>query len=197
MSRSTSSTSTARGADGVRRQLPPRPPAGEQGANCQLYHRDWDHHGNLKPQIAGIAQEVDQPCAPDQRPQTARCCRTADCRTAVHFPPIARAGRDHHMKASPPGSLGRHQGITYGDRRAGTAPSNIVEVHDSTPRCSTCSSTTGSCLPLPRPRLCLTSAATLCGRFWPESMRQVLRCVAVLTLAIPAKQATIPSVGII
>jgi hypothetical protein len=26
----------------------------------QLYHRDWDHHGQLKPQIAGIAEEVDR-----------------------------------------------------------------------------------------------------------------------------------------
>src|SRR5207237_3103331 len=29
----------------------------------QLYHRDWDHHGRLKDDIAGIAKEVDQACA--------------------------------------------------------------------------------------------------------------------------------------
>jgi uncharacterized protein (DUF1501 family) len=29
----------------------------------QLYHRDWDHHGGIKDQIAGIAKEVDQACA--------------------------------------------------------------------------------------------------------------------------------------
>jgi uncharacterized protein (DUF1501 family) len=29
----------------------------------QLYHRDWDHHGNIKADIAVVAQEVDQACA--------------------------------------------------------------------------------------------------------------------------------------
>ncbi len=29
----------------------------------QLYHRDWDHHGNLKADIAVVAKEVDQACA--------------------------------------------------------------------------------------------------------------------------------------
>ena len=50
---------------------------GSFGANClmarrlaergvrfiQLYHRDWDHHGGIRPQIAGSASEVDRPCA--------------------------------------------------------------------------------------------------------------------------------------
>ena len=25
----------------------------------QLYHKDWDHHGNLKNDVAGVAAEVD------------------------------------------------------------------------------------------------------------------------------------------
>jgi len=29
----------------------------------QLYHRDWDHHGNIKNDVAVVAKEVDQACA--------------------------------------------------------------------------------------------------------------------------------------
>ncbi len=29
----------------------------------QLYHRDWDHHGGIKSQVAGVAKEVDQASA--------------------------------------------------------------------------------------------------------------------------------------
>src|SRR6185436_4548649 len=29
----------------------------------QLYHRDWDHHGNIKNDIKVVAGEVDQGCA--------------------------------------------------------------------------------------------------------------------------------------
>src|SRR5262249_3088384 len=29
----------------------------------QLYHRDWDHHGNIKNDIPVVAKEVDQGCA--------------------------------------------------------------------------------------------------------------------------------------
>src|SRR5262245_65018723 len=29
----------------------------------QIYHRDWDHHGGIKNDIAVVAKEVDQPAA--------------------------------------------------------------------------------------------------------------------------------------
>jgi hypothetical protein len=104
----------------------------------QLYHRDWDHHGNLKPQIAGIAQEVDQPCA--------ALIKDLKSRGMLHdtlivwtgefgrTPMAQGAGRDHHMKGFSAWLAGGgiKGGITYGatDELGYNAVENIVEVHD-------------------------------------------------------------------
>ena len=104
----------------------------------QLYHRDWDHHGNLKPQIAGIAQEVDQPCAALVKDLKNR--GMLDDTLLVWTGEFGRTpmaqgnGRDHHMKAFS-GWLcggGIKGGITYGatDDLGYNAVENIVEVHD-------------------------------------------------------------------
>jgi hypothetical protein len=104
----------------------------------QLYHRDWDHHGNIKPQIEGIAKEVDQACA--------ALIKDLKNRGMLHDTliiwtgefgrtPMAQAnGRDHHMKGFS-GWLcggGIKGGITYGatDELGYNAVENIVEIHD-------------------------------------------------------------------
>jgi hypothetical protein len=104
----------------------------------QLYHRDWDHHGNLKPQIAGIAKEVDQPCA--------ALVKDLKSRGMLHdtlivwtgefgrTPMAQAAGRDHHMKGFSAWLAGGgiRGGITYGatDELGYNAVENVVEVHD-------------------------------------------------------------------
>ena len=104
----------------------------------QLYHRDWDHHGNIKPQIAGIAQEVDQPCAALVKDLKNR--GMLDDTLLVWTGEFGRTpmaqgnGRDHHMKAFS-GWLcggGIKGGITYGatDELGYNAVENVVEVHD-------------------------------------------------------------------
>jgi Protein of unknown function (DUF1501) len=104
----------------------------------QLYHRDWDHHGGIKDQIAGIAKEVDQPCT----------ALVADLKnrgmlddTLIVWTgefgrtPMAQGnGRDHHMKGFSAWLCGGgiRGGITYGatDDLGYNAVENIVEVHD-------------------------------------------------------------------
>jgi len=104
----------------------------------QLYHRDWDHHGNLKPQIEGIAKEVDQPCA--------ALVKDLKSRGMLHdtlivwtgefgrTPMAQGAGRDHHMKGFSAWLAGGgiKGGVTYGatDELGYNAVENIVEVHD-------------------------------------------------------------------
>ena len=104
----------------------------------QLYHRDWDHHGGVKDQIAGVAKEVDQACAAlvndlkarDMLKDTLIVWTGEFGRT-----PMAQGnGRDHHMKGF---SLwlcggGIKPGISYGatDELGYNAVENIVEVHD-------------------------------------------------------------------
>jgi uncharacterized protein DUF1501 len=104
----------------------------------QLYHRDWDHHGNLKPQIAGIAKEVDQACAALVKDLKGR--GMLDDTLMVWTgefgrTPMAQAtGRDHHMKGFSAWLCGGgiKGGITYGatDELGYNAVENIVEVHD-------------------------------------------------------------------
>jgi hypothetical protein len=104
----------------------------------QLYHRDWDHHGNLKPQIAGIAKEVDQPCAALVKDLKSR--GMLDDTLIVwtgefgRTPMAQGAGRDHHMKGFSAWLAGGgiKGGITYGatDELGYNAVENIVEVHD-------------------------------------------------------------------
>jgi hypothetical protein len=63
----------------LRRQLPAPPRRlAERGVRfIQLYHRDWDHHGNLKNDIKLKSEEVDGPGGgPDHRLKRAACWRT-------------------------------------------------------------------------------------------------------------------------
>jgi hypothetical protein len=104
----------------------------------QLYHRDWDHHGGVKDQIAGVAKEVDQPCAAllkdlkqrDMLKDTLVLWTGEFGRT-----PMAQGnGRDHHIKGFSCWLAGGgiKGGITYGatDDLGYNAVENIVEVHD-------------------------------------------------------------------
>jgi uncharacterized protein (DUF1501 family) len=104
----------------------------------QLYHRDWDHHGNLKPQIAGIAKEVDQPCAALVQDLKSRGMLqdTLIVWTGEfgRTPMAQGVGRDHHMKGFSAWLCGGgiQGGLTYGatDELGYNAVENIVEVHD-------------------------------------------------------------------
>ena len=104
----------------------------------QLYHRDWDHHGGIKDQIAGIATEVDRACAAlvtdlknrGMLQETLIVWTGEFGRT-----PMAQGnGRDHHMKAFSAWLCGGgiKGGITHGatDELGYNAVENIVEVHD-------------------------------------------------------------------
>jgi len=104
----------------------------------QLYHRDWDHHGNLKPQIAGIAQEVDQPCAALVKDLKSRGMLNDTLIVWTgefgRTPMAQAAGRDHHMKGFSAWLAGGgiQGGVTYGatDELGYNAVENVVEVHD-------------------------------------------------------------------
>jgi hypothetical protein len=104
----------------------------------QLYHRDWDHHGGVKDQIAGIAKEVDQPCAAlvtDLKNRGMLQDTLIVWTGEFGRTPMGQGnGRDHHMKGFS-GWLcggGIKGGITYGatDDLGYNAVENIVEVHD-------------------------------------------------------------------
>jgi hypothetical protein len=104
----------------------------------QLYHRDWDHHGNIQHDVAGTAAEVDQGCAAliqdlDQRgllEDTLVVWGGEFGRT-----PMAQGnGRDHHMKGFSIWMAGGgiRPGITHGatDDFGYHAQQDIVTVHD-------------------------------------------------------------------
>ncbi|HUE71684.1 MAG TPA: DUF1501 domain-containing protein [Pirellulaceae bacterium] len=104
----------------------------------QLYHRDWDHHGGVKDQIAGTAKEVDQPCAALIKDLKARGMLDE---TLILWTgefgrtPMAQGnGRDHHMKGFSCWLAGGgiKGGITHGatDDLGYNAVEKIVEVHD-------------------------------------------------------------------
>src|SRR5690606_29388523 len=111
----------------------------ERGVNfVQLYHRDWDHHGNIKNDIAVVAREVDQACAALIRDLKQRGMLDE---TLIVFggefgrTPMAQgSGRDHHMKAFSMWLCGGgiRPGITYGstDELGYNAVENVVHVHD-------------------------------------------------------------------
>src|SRR5262249_12321373 len=68
----------------------------------QLYHRDWDHHGNIRNDITVVAREVDRACAALVRDLKNRGMLDE---TLVIWggefgrTPMAQGnGRDHHMK---------------------------------------------------------------------------------------------------
>ena len=104
----------------------------------QLYHRAWDHHGNLKVSVERTAEEVDQ----------ASAALLADLKdrgmlddTLVVFggefgrTPMAQGtGRDHHIKGFSIWMAGGgvRGGITHGatDELGYNAVDDIVEVHD-------------------------------------------------------------------
>jgi hypothetical protein len=104
----------------------------------QLYHRDWDHHGGLKDQIAGIAKEVDQACAAlvtDLKSRGMLDDTLIVWTGEFGRTPMAQGnGRDHHMKGFSCWLAGGgiNGGMTYGatDELGYNAVENIVEVHD-------------------------------------------------------------------
>ena len=104
----------------------------------QLYHRDWDHHGRLKDDIAGIAKEVDQACAAlvtDLKNRGMLDDTLIVWGGEFGRTPMAQGnGRDHHIKGF---SLwmaggGIKGGITHGstDELGYNAVEDVVEVHD-------------------------------------------------------------------
>ena len=104
----------------------------------QLYHRDWDHHGNLKNDIKLKAEEVDRPAAALVNDLKSRGMLDE---TLVIWggefgrTPMAQGtGRDHHIKGF---SLwlaggGIKGGITHGatDDLGYNAVDDVVHVHD-------------------------------------------------------------------
>jgi hypothetical protein len=125
---------------------------GTFGANCllarrlaergvrfiQLYHRDWDNHGNIKNDIAVTAKEVDQGAAALVKDLKQRGLLDE---TLIVFgsefgrTPMAQGnGRDHHMKGFSMWFAGGgiKPGISHGatDEFGYNAAKDIVEVHD-------------------------------------------------------------------
>jgi hypothetical protein len=104
----------------------------------QLYHRDWDHHGNVKNDVAVTAREVDQPTAALIK-DLKRLDMLKD--TLIIFggefgrTPMAQGtGRDHHMKGFSMWMAGGgiKGGISYGstDEFGYNAIDPVVHVHD-------------------------------------------------------------------
>jgi hypothetical protein len=104
----------------------------------QLYHRDWDHHGNIKNDIAVTAKEVDQGAAALLKDLKQRGLLDE---TLVVFgsefgrTPMAQGtGRDHHIKGFTMWLAGGgiKPGFSYGatDEFGYNAQKDIVEVHD-------------------------------------------------------------------
>jgi hypothetical protein len=104
----------------------------------QLYHRDWDHHGGIKNDIAVVAKEVDQGMAALLRDLKQRGMLQD---TLVVWggefgrTPMAQGnGRDHHIKGFSTWLAGGgiKGGITYGatDEFGYNAVENVVHVHD-------------------------------------------------------------------
>ncbi len=104
----------------------------------QLYHKDWDHHGNLKNDIAGTAKEVDRGAAAllkdlkqrDMLKDTLVIWGGEFGRT-----PMAQGnGRDHHMKGFSIWMAGGgiKPGISYGatDELGYASVENVVHVND-------------------------------------------------------------------
>jgi hypothetical protein len=112
---------------------------GERGVRfIQLYHKDWDHHGNIKADIALKAQEVDRASAALIQDLKQRDMLKD---TLVIFggefgrTPMSQGnGRDHHIAGFSMwlAGAGIKGGITYGatDEFGYAAVENIVEVHD-------------------------------------------------------------------
>src|SRR5262249_36275520 len=104
----------------------------------QLYHRDWDHHGGIKNDIAVVAKEVDQATTAlikdlkrrDMLKDTLIVWGGEFGRT-----PMAQGnGRDHHIKGFSMWLAGGgiKGGVTHGatDDLGYNAEKDVVEVHD-------------------------------------------------------------------
>lgn len=125
---------------------------GSFGANCllarrlaergvgfiQCYHRDWDHHGQIKRDVEGSAREVDQGAAALIKDLKRRGMLDE---TLVIWggefgrTPMAQGnGRDHHIKGFSIWMAGGgvKPGISYGntDEFGYNAVENVVHVHD-------------------------------------------------------------------
>jgi hypothetical protein len=104
----------------------------------QLYHRDWDHHGNLKHDIKLKAEEVDRPCAALLTDLKNRgMLRDTLVVWAGEFgrTPMAQGnGRDHHIKGFSMWLAGGgiKGGITHGatDDLGYNAVLDVMPVHD-------------------------------------------------------------------
>ena len=104
----------------------------------QLYHRDWDHHGNLKNDIKLKVEEIDRPCAALIK-DLKRLGMLDDTLVvwAGEFgrTPMAQGnGRDHHMKGFSVWLAGGgiKGGITHGatDEFGYNAVEKVMPVHD-------------------------------------------------------------------
>jgi hypothetical protein len=104
----------------------------------QLYHRDWDHHGGIKHDVAVTAREVDQGAAALIKDLKSRDMLKD---TLVLYggefgrTPMAQGnGRDHHIKGFSMWLAGGgvKGGISHGktDELGYNAVEDIVEVHD-------------------------------------------------------------------
>jgi hypothetical protein len=104
----------------------------------QLYHRDWDHHGGIKNDIAVVAKEVDQAMAALLRDLERRgMLKDTLVVWGGEFgrTPMAQGnGRDHHIKGFSMWLAGGgiKGGQTYGatDEFGYNAVENVVSVHD-------------------------------------------------------------------
>src|SRR5262249_41635619 len=104
----------------------------------QLYHRDWDHHGNIKNDIPVVAKEIDQGCAALVKDLKQRGMLDD---TLVIWggefgrTPMAQGnGRDHHIKGFSMWLAGGgiKGGLTWGatDDLGYNAEKDVVSVHD-------------------------------------------------------------------
>src|SRR5262249_51773505 len=105
----------------------------------QLYHRDWDHHGNIKNDIKVVAEEVDQASAALLKDLKQR--GLLDETLVVWGGEFGRtpmsqggSGRDHHIKGFSVWLAGGgiKGGTTYGstDELGYNAVDPVVHVHD-------------------------------------------------------------------
>jgi hypothetical protein len=108
----------------------------------QLYHRDWDHHSQLREELPLRAAEVDRPCAALIRDLQERglfedtlVVWTGEFgRTPMAQRTKGTLGRDHHNKAMSMwlAGAGIRRGIVHGatDDLGYAAVENVVNVHD-------------------------------------------------------------------
>jgi hypothetical protein len=104
----------------------------------QLYHRDWDHHGNIKNDIPVVAKEIDQGCAAlihDLKQRGMLDDTLVIWGGEFGRTPMAQGtGRDHHIKGFSMWLAGGgiKGGLTWGatDDLGYNAEKDVVSVHD-------------------------------------------------------------------